>query len=393
MPLSFVFVEPPFEGQECAPAQPGAPRPQPTAPNSAWLEAALLGGLRGLARLPLEHPFERVKTAWQADPSLRNWRDVWGSVLRQGGPRALFDGTLPNGVRMTVKEAYRWPLMVALPPLFAHGLPALLAKTPRLALPPAARTDEARGDRSPERALSGGPGRSATANGAQLNGACQTNVGLQTNGACQTNEALAKALAGFAIANLEALIICPLERLKVALMTAGTGAPSSALPGSRSRAGRRLGPPAALLAPRELFRGLSAVYVRQVVSWVSFLWADAVGKRAARRLGGCDDLSTAQLLAVALGVGMFNTALVMPADCVKTQMQMVKTPAFTSIPGQCPRSMRAVTADIWRQHGPRGFYVGWRVRLLQYLLNAALSVALLDHLERRWAAFWPDQTE
>ena len=66
-----------------------------------------------------------------------------------------------------------------------------------------------------------------------------------------------------------------------------------------------------------------------------------------------------------------NTTMVMPFDCVKTQMEK-KDPTFTYL-----NTFR----NVYRQAGMIGFYTGFRLRFLLYLTNSMFAVNLLEKLE------------
>ena len=79
-----------------------------------------------------------------------------------------------------------------------------------------------------------------------------------------------RLFTGFAIAYLESLIQCPIERLKVYLMThiSNDKKPIAGI----IRGFRQDG------VSRELFRGFYPLMLRQSVAWISFLEADLLMK-------------------------------------------------------------------------------------------------------------------
>lgn len=267
------------------------------------LEAGLLGGMRALIGLPLEHPFDYLKTQQQAHLLQKSLVRIICETYQKMGLRGFYSGVVINGARAIAKQLYRWPLMLALPGLLALVVPSGLSQ--------------------PE---------------------------------------LLKALTGLAIASVEVLLLCPLERLKVWLMTAYQQDKNL---GNffRNYQGQWI---------VELFRGLSFSYQRQAFSWVSFLVSNHQFKLLALAYYGVEELNYVQLMVVALAVGIVNTMATMPFDCVKTHRQM-----FTATPDASLRS-------IYRQRGWQGLYVGWQVRLVHYMVNSLFTVPLLDHLEKQW---------
>lgn len=126
-----------------------------------YIEASVVGAGRGLIALPVEHPFDCVKTKLQANPG-SSVSGIARGVFQTSGVRGFYAGAIPNGMRVAVKQVYRWPLMLALPPYFKGVLP--------------------------------------------------TNI-------VEEYPAAAKTCSGFAMAHIETFIVCPAERMKVWLMT------------------------------------------------------------------------------------------------------------------------------------------------------------------------------
>ncbi|CAF4667815.1 unnamed protein product, partial [Didymodactylos carnosus] len=88
----------------------------------------------------------------------------------------------------------------------------------------------------------------------------------------QTYPRLPKILTGLSIANFEIIAINPLERLKVWLMTSPQR--TSITEFFRNNQTQLI---------KEFYRGTSAVFYRQNVSWVTFLYTDEVSKTKYRQ--------------------------------------------------------------------------------------------------------------
>ena len=127
------------------------------------VQSAFYGALRGLISLPLEHPFESVKTRAQNSVSFRSSIDAMSELYRLFGFRkGIYAGFGANSIRVTIKHFYRTPLMLYLPQQFEKTIPKKW-------------------------------------------------LDIYPSGH--------KTAAGCAIAFIETFIICPLERIKVVLMT------------------------------------------------------------------------------------------------------------------------------------------------------------------------------
>ena len=123
--------------------------------------SAVIGVLRGLVGFPLEQPMESIKTQWQASPKNKNEIQILKQIYAEKGIyRGFYAGSLPNLTRVVLKNVYRYPLMIKMPNVIQS------------------RVKIAKNDRK-----------------------------------------VAKALTGLSIAAIESFILCPVERLKVILMT------------------------------------------------------------------------------------------------------------------------------------------------------------------------------
>jgi solute carrier family 25 (mitochondrial citrate transporter), member 1 len=268
--------------------------------------AALIGMMRGAASLIIEHPLDVIKTYWQAYPSKKSVVFVAKEIRNLKGWGGFYSGAVPNIIRVMLKQAYRYPLMVALPAVF----------------------------------------------------------GMLTN-----SITLISISTGLSIALLEVGIITPLERLKVWLMTyqTSTGGIKVFLGALRYD------------ALHTLYKGLRITAFRQIVSWGTFLVVhDQLMVWVKSYNGGVINLSLLLLLSVSLIEGTINTAVVQPLDCIKTNQQKAQINGRDDI--------IKMTKEIYAVYGVRGFYVAWGVRMIQYMINSAFTVAVLESLKTGFAS-------
>ncbi|CAF1083440.1 unnamed protein product [Rotaria sordida] len=135
--------------------------------TSQLLISAGVGVSRTIGGLPLEHPLDTIRTRWQANPTQsRNALQVTREIYMSKGFLGFYSGAIPNTTRRAVKQMYRWPMMLFFPNFYRdHVLSTRIQ---------------------------------------------------------QNYPRLPKVLTGLSIANFEILVINPLERLKVWLMTSPT---------------------------------------------------------------------------------------------------------------------------------------------------------------------------
>lgn len=94
-----------------------------------YAEATVAGAWRGLIGMPLEHPLEMIKTKWQslvitnphAKPATNTTFFSISKHIYQhhNGVQGFYHGLLPNCTRAMIKTAYRFPMMIHIPNLFA----------------------------------------------------------------------------------------------------------------------------------------------------------------------------------------------------------------------------------------------------------------------------------
>lgn len=161
-------------------------------------------------------------------------KSIIRKIFEEKGIIGFYRGYLPNLIRVSIKQIYRWPMMIYFPKMYKKYL----------------------GDRP----------------------------------------SLNKILTGLTIANIEILIICPLDRLKVFFMTSQKA--KNLLMYFISVNSNRL--------IKELFAGLGPSYWRSNISWVSFLYLDQKCKDIAKYLRNDDNLSFGDLLIVSMFVCFGN---------------------------------------------------------------------------------------
>lgn len=174
---------------------------------------------------------------------------------------------------------------------------------------------------------------------------------------------LISMFTGLTIAVIEVFLITPLERFKVWLITF-----------PKTAGGGR----AFLKAMKHhtlavLYKGLGVTALRQIASWVTFLVVHDQLIAVVRQSLGTTVLSLGVLLLVSLIEGGINTAIILPIDTIKTNLQ--KMSASNN------RHILEVMGYIYRRHGVKGLYTGWSLRLVQYMIHSGFTVSLLEKLK------------
>ncbi|KAL4435962.1 hypothetical protein ABPG74_022197 [Tetrahymena malaccensis] len=277
-----------------------------------YLQSAILGSFRGLVVLPIEHPFDVIKTRMQSINQKSSIIKVTKDLYKDFGYKGFYAGVIPNSLRVFIKSFYRWPMMVAIPHYYKNYI-------------------------LPESIM-------------------------------QKYESSHKIGAGLTIAVFESFIICPFERLKVYLMTKNNKQVS--LKHFFKNSDNKFS---------DLFLGLRAQLIKQIVSWVSFLYIDFKVKQFAK-INFSDNgvnLSTVQLMCCAVTTGFLNTLCTHPVDKVKTLYQMQLNEQYKQA------TITAVFKQAYLQNGFASLYNGWQARLLQYITQSLFTCTLLERLEEK----------
>lgn len=205
-----------------------------------YVNVSLVGALRGGICLIVEHPLESIKTQWQDNSSVKSSKEIVKNIYNQKGLIGFYRGFIPNFFRVTSKHFYRWPLMIFFPRFYEKNLS--------------------------ENTQTKYPG-------------------------------LVKILTGLSIANLEILILCPLDRIKIFLMTTQ---PSNTPKLKKFYCVHKNN------LIYELYRGIEPSFWRYNVSWVSFLYLDNKFKRVFRNHKQSEKLNFLDLFIISILVGAGN---------------------------------------------------------------------------------------
>jgi hypothetical protein len=71
-----------------------------------------------------EHPLESIKIQWQNKINYNKITEIVKSIYLNKGIMGFYRGFLPNVLRNTTKQIYRWPAMVYFPDFYQRTLSA-----------------------------------------------------------------------------------------------------------------------------------------------------------------------------------------------------------------------------------------------------------------------------
>lgn len=216
---------------------------------SFYLKTAEIGIARGAIGLILEHPLDSIKTQWQTNIQVLKSSEIVYYIYKQKGILGFYRGFIPNLIRQSSKNLYRWPLMIYLPKFFKRINDYFLRSS-------------------------------------RLN-----------------SDTFCKIQTGFAIANFETFLISPLERFKVYFMTHENKENkkySLLMHFYKVNRGNLL---------KELFRGLEASLLKSNVSWISFLYLDHKTRSFLKSRRQVDKLDNVDIFFASIFVGFGNLTL------------------------------------------------------------------------------------
>lgn len=214
-----------------------------------YMKTALIGVTRGAIGLIWEHPLDSIKTQWQTNIHVVKSTEMINFIYKEKGILGFYRGFIPNLIRQSSKNVYRWPLILYLPKFFK-----------------------------------------------KFNENLFKNKKLNSDSFC-------KIQTGFTIANLETLFICPLERLKVFFMTHA----------AKENKHYSLLKQFYILNKgnmiNQLFKGLEPSLLRSNISWISFLYLDHETRSFLKRTRNVEELDILDLIFASIFVGIGNLTL------------------------------------------------------------------------------------
>lgn len=268
-----------------------------------YINASLLGAVRAALLMPIEQPLDYIKTQIQSSFYRGPSIKFIKSHVSQYGFMKLYTGFMPNLFRASLKQSYRLPLMIYVPNVYRRFF-----------------SDEHR----------------------------------------------IQILTGMSLAVLESYLMCPLERIKVWLMTAPE-------PGLKKFYYYITG-------IQDLYLGALALLLRQTLSWVTFLGLTSYFKESILKTKGSIDFYDS--IYIGLMVGLINTTVIMPVDFIKTHKQKFRELGNKSLSQTIAYLTRGETLMCYKI---LTVFCGWRVRAFQYFINAVATVSLVDQLERMYS--------
>jgi hypothetical protein len=226
--------------------------------SKIYLEASAIGVLRTIAGLPLEHPFDSVKSRMQAEINRKvGFFQMSKEIYKtQGITKGFYAGFIPSAFRGVIKQVYRWPLMLVLPRAYSSIIPGQLQKD---------------------------------------------------------YPSIAKITTGLTLAAIDTFIICPFERLKVCLQTKKNDLSlRNFFRQSDQNMFQSLFRGLNSLFYRQMTSWVSFLYTDYKFKEIA---------REMKGLGKNDPLDNRTLFTTSLFVGITNVLVVMPFDMTKTLYQ------------------------------------------------------------------------
>lgn len=281
------------------------------------INSSAVGTTQLLYTFGLGHPFDLLKTRMQANPAISSGILLSKEIYQSSGIRGFYTAGVPNFSRALLKEVYRHP---------ARGF-----------------FKKAYSDLTPH--------------------------DLDKNYPSLKNTA-----TGLTMACTDTFILCPLERIKVWLMTNY----------EKKRKLLHLFDPSKTDLPlfSNLFRGLKVSFARNAITWTSYLIAEEEIRRLviahSPRIGSSPDplVPFPEQLLIGTLAGITNCLTTLPLDSVKTHIQ--KSGSIEK--AEILKTMK----EIVEKHGVKGLYSGWTFRLPHYILMALITSSNIQVVDKIW---------
>jgi hypothetical protein len=171
-------------------------------------------------------------------------------------------------------------------------------------------------------------------------------------------------LTGSSLAIVETFVVTPLERAKVWYMTSEKSVNDSKL-FAQNR-----------FFIKSLYVGTTPTFMKVYSSWISFLVTNEYFKNLLKKNNHKNTLSFKDLILVSIPVGVVNTLAVMPWDVAKTNMQ--KNRELDQ-----KKRLFSVLTSLVKENGPRILFRGWQIKLSHSMIQAIVTVPMLDWAQRK----------
>jgi hypothetical protein len=280
-----------------------------------FTQSSLIGGSQVLLIFGLTHPLDLMKTRMQADTQ-RIGAIVHARLIHSSnGFRGFYKAGIPNFTRAFTKELYRSSLRGFFNKFYLDRLSA-------------------------------------------------TNLNRKYPD-------LRNLLTGITMSTVDTFLCSPLERIKVWLMTNNARRPSFLDYFQQKQS--------FTTTLKDLFRGVNVTFYRNTISWASFLIIEerirnlVLSKKDYANLG---DISILDQLVIGTLSGLFNSAITLPFDTVKTQYQKKDNPF--------PLGIGKTVKYIVSQKGLIGMWNGWQFRVPNYVIVAIITSNNIQRIDKIW---------
>lgn len=193
----------------------------------------------------------------------------------------------------------------------------------------------------------------------------------------EKNKYLMKFLTSLTVTFVEATLITPFERLQVFIMTSKSTKKNYA--DFYETIKNNIG--------KELFKGYTPYFVRQVTAWTVLLQSDAYYKTQIRKYYNIrnDEMVTGyKLMLCTLMVTATTIICAMPFDNIKTYLQkhtIEMRPDGDTHKKVEKVNIKTAVKNIYERGGALGFFVGWRLKMFTYFITTSLAVTLIERLD------------
>lgn len=254
------------------------------------------------------HPFDYLKTYRQANVTnnMSN-KTLVSKIYSLHGIRGFYTGGKANFLRALLKEAYRNPVRGIIKSFYAESIPKSIQR------------------KFPE---------------------------------------IRNVATGVSMASFDTFILCPLERIKVWVMTTEKNKKIVSYFKENN------------FSMGNLFKGIKISFVRSAASWISYLVIEEdIRKYVTKENLDKNNVSISQQILIGFLAGFVNCVFTLPFDSVKTQIQKC---------GSDKQNIVSTFKSILNTSGINGLYAGFFFRLPSYIIVALITSNNIQKIDKIW---------
>ena len=132
---------------------------------------------------------------------------------------------------------------------------------------------------------------------------------------------------------------------------------------------------------RNLYKGSTVSLMRSAISWVSYLVPEVAIRDKTMHYFSLQekDINFKWNCLIGMSSGCVNGICTLPFDTIKTRLQMEGNKKKVSMKG-----MLEMAQNIFKSNGINGFYRGFNVKLIHYMIVGIITADVINKVDAVW---------